>query len=61
MCAGSPVFDLDLASRLLGLPKDRRCHYLLSFGYPADPTELTAPYKRCGRKPIQALVHEGRW
>ena len=59
--APATVFDQDLVSRLLGLPDDRRCHYLLSFGYPADPSELTAPKKRGGRQPLEALVHEDRW
>lgn len=59
--APATVFDQDLARRLLGLPADRRCHYLLSFGYPADPSQLTAPKKRGGRKPLGALVHEERW
>ena len=32
------VYDHDLARRFLGYPADRHCEYLLSFGYPADPT-----------------------
>jgi nitroreductase len=59
--APATVFEQELASRLLGLPVDRRCNYLLSFGYPADPSQLTAPKKRGGRKPLEALVHEERW
>jgi nitroreductase len=59
--APATVFEHELASRLLGLPDDRRCNYLLSFGYPADPLQLTAPKKRGGRKPLQAIVHEERW
>jgi nitroreductase len=59
--APATVFDQELASRLLGLPDDRRCHYLLSFGYPADPSQLTAPKKRGGRKPLAAVVHQERW
>jgi nitroreductase len=59
--APATVFEHELASRLLGLPADRRCNYLLSFGYPAEPSQLTAPKKRGGRKPLQALVHEERW
>jgi len=55
------VYDHDLAGRLLGLPADRRCNYLLSFGYPADPSALTAPNKRGGRKALEAVVHEERW
>jgi len=54
--APATVFDFDLAARLLGLPDGQKCHYLLSFGYPADPSALTAPNKprrpqaarRCG-------------
>ncbi|HET7520667.1 MAG TPA: nitroreductase family protein, partial [Candidatus Limnocylindria bacterium] len=37
------VYDHDLASRLLGLPEDQVCDYLLSFGHPADPVKLSAP------------------
>jgi nitroreductase len=59
--APATVFEHELASRLLGLPDDRRCNYLLSFGHPADPLQLTAPKKRGGRKPLQAIVHEERW
>jgi len=59
--APATVFEHKLASRLLGLPDDRRCNYLLSFGYPTDASELTAPKKRGGRKPLEAIVHEERW
>ena len=55
------VYDFDLARRLLGLPAERRCDFLLSFGYPADPSQLTAPNKPGGRKPLEAMVHEERW
>jgi len=55
------VYDLDLASQLLGLPDDRRCDFLLSFGYPSDPSELTAPNRAGGRLPMDAVVHEERW
>ena len=59
--APATVFEQELVGRLLGLPADRRCHYILSFGYPANPSELTAPNKAGGRKPLEALVHEDRW
>jgi nitroreductase len=59
--APATVFEQELASRLLGLPADQRCHYLLSFGYPADPSQLTAPKKRGGRKPLAEVIHEERW
>jgi nitroreductase len=55
------VYDHELASRLLGLPEDRRCDFLLSFGYPADPEKLTAPNRAGGRLALPELVHEERW
>ena len=55
------VYDQALASRLLGLPSDRRCDFLLSVGYPADPSVLTAPNRAGGRLPMEAVAHEERW
>jgi len=55
------VYDHALAHRLLGLPPDRRCDFLLSFGYAADPSVLTAPNRSGGRLPLADLVHEERW
>jgi len=55
------VYDHELASRLLGLPADRRCDFLLSFGHPADPTKLTAPNRAGGRLPLSEVVREERW
>lgn len=55
------VYDHGLASRLLGLPEDRRCDFLLSFGHPSNPEKLTAPNRAGGRLPLADLVHEERW
>ena len=55
------VYEHDLAHRLLGLPDGYYCEFLLSFGYPADPTDLTRPLKAGGRRPIDELVHRERW
>jgi nitroreductase len=55
------VYDHELAARLLGLPVDQRCDYLLSFGHPADPEKLTAPNKPGGRAALDEIVHEERW
>jgi len=55
------VYDHELASRLLGLPDDRRCDFLLSFGHPADPAKLAAPNRSGGRIQLSDLVHEERW
>jgi nitroreductase len=55
------VYDHALAARLLGLPPDRRCDFLLSFGYPEDPAKLTAPNRAGGRVSLEELVHQERW
>jgi nitroreductase len=55
------VYEHDLARRLLGYPADRHCEYLLSFGYPADASELTRPPKAGGRLPLAEMTHEERW
>src|SRR5215467_13932548 len=55
------VYDQALARRLLGYPDDHHCEFLLSFGYPADPSDLTRAPKPGGRLPLDDLVHEERW
>lgn len=55
------VYEHDLARALLGYPDDHHCEFLLSFGYPADPTDLTRPLTKGGRRPLEELVHEERW
>jgi len=54
------VYDQPLVKRLLALPDDRWCEFLLTFGYPANPEALTWP-KRKGRKTFQEIVHWERW
>jgi nitroreductase len=54
------VYRQDLVHELLGLPADRWCEFILSFGYPADPAALTWA-KRQGRKPFDEIVHLERW
>jgi nitroreductase len=55
------VYDQPKARALLGLPADRHCEYLLSFGYPAAPAVLDAPNRPGGRLPLSAVVHVERW
>jgi nitroreductase len=53
------VGDHDLARRLLGFPEDRRCEWLIAFGYPAD-RPLT-PIEHPNRRPFEEVVHRERW
>jgi nitroreductase len=55
------VYDHELAGRLLGLPPDQVCDYLLSFGHPADRDKLSAPNKAGGRAALEDIVHQERW
>jgi len=55
------VYDHALARELLGYPADQDCEFLLSFGYPADPAELSAPPRPGGRATLGTLVHDERW
>lgn len=55
------VYHQDLVKRLLGLPADRHCEFLLSFGYPEKPEALTWAKRAGGRKPLEAIVHHERW
>ena len=55
------VYEQPVAREILGLPEDRWCGYILSFGYPADPDDLTRPAKAGGRKPLDEVLHRERW
>ena len=55
----SSVGDQDLAREVLGLPADKFCAYMISFGYPADrPLSLI---RRPDRRPFDEVVHRGHW
>jgi nitroreductase len=55
------VYEHDLTRRLLGYPDDQHCEYLLSFGYPADPTDLSRAPRAGGRRDLDEMVREERW
>jgi nitroreductase len=55
------VYDHDEARRLLGYPEDQSCEFLLSFGYPAEPTVLTRPPRAGGRRDLGEIVRDERW
>ncbi len=53
------VYEHDRARELLGYPADWHCEYLLSFGYPADESLLTAPKRPGKRRALAEIVHAG--
>ena len=52
------VFDQELARRILRLPADRFCAYLLAMGYPLTPLR---PINKPNRRPFENVVHRGHW
>ena len=55
------VYDQAMVKRILGLPADRHCEFLLSFGYPADLNDLTRPPRAGGRKPLDEVLRREHW
>jgi nitroreductase len=55
------VYEPDLARTALGYPPDHDCEQLLAFGYPADPDDRTRPLRPGKRRPLDDVVHRGRW
>jgi nitroreductase len=55
----SAVGDQDACRRILGVPPDRHCAYMLALGYPED--RPLAPIARPDRRPFDDVVHRGRW
>ena len=59
--APATVYDQPLCRSILACPADRRCEYILSFGYPARPEELSRPLRPGGRQPLAEMVSEEAW
>ncbi|HEV7886488.1 MAG TPA: nitroreductase family protein [Acidimicrobiales bacterium] len=49
----------DVARKVLGLPDDKVCAFVLSVGYPAD--RPLAPVQNPERRPFEEVVHWSRW
>lgn len=55
------VQHFGVAARVLALPGNRQCEYVIAFGWPKDPADLTRPPQAGGRKGYDEIVHEERW
>jgi nitroreductase len=53
------VTDQGVARRVLGLPDDRFCAYLVALGYPAG--RPLKPVRNPARRPFEDVVHRDRW
>jgi nitroreductase len=55
----SAIGDRDACRRILSIPADQICAYMLALGYPAD-RPLT-PIGKPNRRPYDEVVHLGGW
>jgi nitroreductase len=55
------IYEPEKAQNILGFPDNLHLKIVLSFGYPADESELTAPPKKGGRRPLDEMVHWDKW
>lgn len=55
------IYQPEAARQLLGFPPEWHLHAVISLGYPADPSALTAAPKRGGRKPLDEMISFDRW
>jgi nitroreductase len=55
----SGVGDQEACRRILGIPADHNCAYMLALGYPAD--RPLKPIVKPDRRPFDEVVHRGHW
>jgi len=55
------VYEQDSCREVLGYPADHHCEYILSLGYPSEPTDLTRPLRSGGRHDLGSMLHAERW
>jgi nitroreductase len=55
------IYDFEAARAILRFPSDLHLRVALSFGYPEDPSSLSAPPRKGGRHRLDDLVHYDQW
>jgi nitroreductase len=55
------IYKSEKARANLGFPQDLHLRIALSFGYPLDVGELSAPSKKGGRIEFDEIVHWNQW
>jgi nitroreductase len=53
------IGDRDATRRIFGIPEDQEPMYLIGLGYPAE--RPLRPTDRLKRRPLEEVVHRGRW
>jgi nitroreductase len=57
--AHSAVGDQEACRRILGIPADHVCAYMIALGYPAD--RPLRPMVKLDRRPFDEVVHRDKW
>ena len=55
------IYEPDKARTILGFPPELTLRIAISFGYPADENDLSAPPQKGGRKDFNEIVHWEKW
>lgn len=55
------IYETEKARQFFGFPPELEIHIAISFGYPADATNLSRPPQKGGRKPFSESVHWEKW
>jgi nitroreductase len=55
------IYEPDKARLLLGYPENLHLRIAISFGYPLNPQDLTAPPKKGGRRRMDEVAHWEHW
>ena len=55
------VYQQERCREILAYPDDQHCEYILSFGHPADESDLSRPLRAGGRRPLEEMLHRETW
>ena len=55
------IYEAEKARAILGFPQELHLRIALSFGYPLNEEELSAPPQKGGRKEFNEVVHWNKW
>jgi nitroreductase len=55
------IYEPEAARQVLGAPPEWHVNVIFSFGYPANPDDLSRPPKKGGRIALDEVIHWEKW
>lgn len=55
------IYDYEQARQILGFPEEMHLRIAISFGYPLDGSQISAPPKKGGRRIPGEVIHWEKW